>query len=361
MSKVYQLRLEKERYDEASLWIERLSEGLTRTEELELQAWLAEDPANQALLEKMAGLWDKMDCLSRLSALVLQPEAAKDSSGNLRPYLALAASVFLGLMLLLFWNASFDSGVAPQSAQRPAESIYETAVGEQQVNVLEDGTEITLNTGSRIGVRYSPGARLLHLESGEFHVQVAKDLQRPLVVLAGGHVIQAVGTAFNVEIRPDRGIELVVTEGTVRVGEQPETVDAVRRNVKILLPVSAAVITAGQQLLIGNEAEAATPLSEAEIQVKLAWREGRLIFRGEFLAEALQEVERYTGVEFVLLDEYLEEVRVSGFFKAGDVDGMLAALNENFDIGFQRESEKRVLLYAMNPIHLQAIQEERPE
>lgn len=347
MSNVHQLRSKEERYDEASLWIERLSEGLDPEEKAELQAWLSNDSANQALLEKMARLWDKMDSLSRLSALVPQPAAPVEPDSNHRSYIALAASMVLALSVLLFWNASFDSGNPSQTVQRPVESFYETVIGEQQVHVLEDGTQITLNTGSRVGVRYTGDARLLHLESGEVHVQVAKDPQRPLGVLAGGRIIQAVGTAFNVEIKPDREIELVVTEGTVRVGEQPESTKVTTRNVKIVLPSSATVITAGQELVMGGESEVVKPLSEAEIEVKLSWRKGNLIFRGEPLAEVVQEVERYTGVEFVFVDENLKAVHVSGFFKAGDVEGMLAVLKENFDIEFQQESENRVLLYGM--------------
>jgi len=348
MSKVYEMRSEEDHYDAASLWVERLGEGLTREEELELRGWLAENPANQALLEKMARLWDKMDSLNRLAAIVPQPAAvrARDRSRS-SPYIALAASLVIGLSTLLFWSGAFNTGVEPQIAQRPAESFYETAMGEQRVITLEDGTEITLNTNSRIGVRYTHEARLLHLESGEVHVQVAKDPQRPLSVMVGGRIVQAVGTAFNIEVKPDREIELVVTEGTVRVGEQAEQSDGARNTVKVVLPSSAVVVTAGHELAVEDEVEVARPISESEIQVKLSWRQGNLVFRGESLAEAAQEVERYTGVEFVFVDENLKEVRVSGFFKAGDVDGMLAVLKENFGIEFQRENENRVLLYSM--------------
>jgi len=346
MSNVHQFRSEEERYGEASLWIERLSEGLQPEGEAELKAWLLEDPANQAVLEKMARLWDKMDSLSRLSAMVPQPAAPEKALRIYNPYVALAAAVVIGLSVLLFWSASRDSDIAPQIAQRPAEIFYETAIGEQQTHMLEDGTKITLNTNSRIGIRFTPDARLLYLESGEVHVEVAKDPGRPLSVLAGGHIVQAIGTAFNIEIRAGQEIELVVTEGTVRIGEQRGPTDTGLKGVEIILPRSTTVITAGQELVTGNEGKVAQPISSDDIQVKLSWREGNLIFRGESLADAAQEVERYTGVEFVFVDENLKEVRVSGFFKAGDVEGMLAVLKENFDIAFQRESKKRVLLYS---------------
>jgi len=347
MTKTYPTESEEPRYDEASLWIERLSEGLTREEELELQSWLTDNPANQALLEKMARLWDKMDSLSRLSTLLPQPASTMEANRHRAPNYALAASVVLGLSALLFWNWSFDRGDSPQTAQQPAEVFYETEIGGQQVNLLDDGTIITLNTGSRIGVRYSSSARVLHLEYGEVHVQVAKDPTRPLSVIAGDRVVQAIGTAFNIEIKPGREIELVVTEGSVRVGEQSTLVNVEQNKVKIVMPRSAAVVTAGQELVMGNEAKQARPITDAEMQVKLSWQKGNLIFRGEPLADVVKEVERYTGVEFVFLDENLKETHVSGFFKAGDVEGMLAVLKENFSIEFQRESENRVLLYGI--------------
>lgn len=345
MKKVYQFRSEEARYDEASLWIEKLSEGLDAKEEAELLHWLAEDPANQPVLEKMARLWDKMDSLSRLSALVPQPRPATRPRGMRATYFAFAASLVLGLSIMFVWKTPVDPAAGPQLAERPEEMVYETVIGERKTRVLEDGTTITLNTASRVSIRYTNSARLLHLESGEINIQVAKDSQRPLSIIAGNHVVQAIGTAFNIELKDDRQIELVVTEGTVRVGMQKELTDAPLKAVEIRLPGSATILTAGEELLAGDDSELSRSISSEEIKVKLSWREGNLIFQGETLAEAAREVERYTGVEFVFVDEELKQVRVSGFFRAGDVEGMLAVLKENFDIEFQHENDKRVLLY----------------
>ena len=344
MKKIYQFRSDEERYKEASLWVERLSEGLSPEEEVGLRDWLAADSANQTVLEKMAVLWDKMDSLSRLSALVPQPKQTLVKDSNRKSYVAFAASFVVSLAALFLWNASQRPDL--QISQPPAELVYETAIGERQVRLLEDGTKITLNTGSRVSVRYTKGARLLHLESGEVHVQVAKDPLRPLSVVAGDHVVQAIGTAFNIELMNDREIELVVTEGTVRIGDQASAFDAPLKNVEITLPSSATVITAGQELVTG-ETEVTRSISSDDIEVRLSWREGNLIFRGETLSEAAREVERYTGVEFFFVDENLKQVRVSGYFRAGDVEGMLAVLKENFEVEFQRETDKRVLLYGM--------------
>ena len=61
----------------------------------------------------------------------------------------------------------------------------------------------------------------------------------------------------------------------------------------------------------------------------------------------MTEIGRYTTVEFVILDDDLKRVRIAGLFRAGDVDGLLATLRENFDISYQRTGDGRLLLTSL--------------
>jgi len=78
--------------------------------------------------------------------------------------------------------------------------------------------------------------------------------------------------------------------------------------------------------------------------MRLSWREGNLIFRGESLGDAVQEVGRYTNLEFVITSDELKQLRVAGLFKAGDVEGFLASLRANFDIIDERIDDNTILL-----------------
>ena len=346
MSNIYELPTNERQYDEASLWIERLDEGLTDEETAELQAWMAADPENQAVLFKMARLWDKMDTLTRLSTLF--PEETGVVRRRRWPRLAAAAMVLLGVAAVWLSFSGNPGGLVDEVlVQTRGESTYETAIGEHATVELTDGTELVLNTNSRIRVRYGARYRLLVLEAGEVHVRVAEDANRPLSVIAGGNIVQAVGTEFNVEITDDQRIELVVTEGKVRVGVQTLVADSDRIPRPAVLPDTAPLIEAGQEVMLGQAATEVVSVTDDEIEVKLSWRNGNLIFRGESLEETVAEVERYTAVEFVIGDEELKEIRVSGLFRAGDVDGMLAVLRENFDIAAERVDNHRVLLTAL--------------
>jgi transmembrane sensor len=105
-------------------------------------------------------------------------------------------------------------------------------------------------------------------------------------------------------------------------------------------------VTKGERVLLGSDRETISKVSDSALSAELSWQEGNLIFRGETLAVAIAEVGRYTPVKFEIADERLKDLRIGGLFKAGDVDGLLATLKENFNIDSERLDAERVLLKA---------------
>jgi transmembrane sensor len=71
-----------------------------------------------------------------------------------------------------------------------------------------------------------------------------------------------------------------------------------------------------------------------------------VVFEGEPLESALTEISRYVAVHFNYDDEKLKEQRVAGYFKAGDLDGLLAALNNNFNIQYRKVDDNTILLFS---------------
>ena len=352
MSNIYQFDQERKNAEqcaaEASEWIAKMDKGLSDADAEALSAWMRADPRNEAELLDMARMWDKMDALARLSEVF--PHAADVDTAPVRNVgrrMAMAAS-FVVVVAGFFLSAVFMN-VYEDNPQRPATAVavYETAVGGISKIELSDGSLITLNTNSRAVVSFSEQQRIVHLERGEMHIDVAHDPNKPLSVIAAGRVVKAVGTAFSVRIDASQRVVVLVDDGRVHVGVhdqgsagagEVETLSDFDSN-SLLLAQSERVI-----LNAGNEAVEA--LEPEEIEVHLSWRNGNLIFRGESLAAAVAEVGRYTPVEFVIEDENLQKVRVAGLFKAGDVAGFLSSLEANFDIVYQRADDETILLSA---------------
>lgn len=351
MSNVYELPNNNASYDEASAWIAKVDKGLAANEQEELRHWLEANADNRAVFMKMARLWDKMDALAKLAEIC--PPAVSAPRRPLRfalPVTVVAATVFVAIMLATRVPSGVEQGRHDTGGTvAEAADIYETAIGEQANYELADGTRIALNTNSRLTVSYSASNRLLHLERGELHIIVARDKTRPLSVLVGGRVVQAVGTEFNIEITGEQRIELVVTEGVVIVGISTGAAATGNAQAPLILTQTATPVVAGQEIVIDSDADpdepvAADSIDADEIAVKLSWREGNLIFRGESLEEAVSEVGRYSEVQFIFLDEESKKVRVAGLFKAGDVDGLLAALRQNFNISYEWVDDDKITL-----------------
>jgi transmembrane sensor len=348
VTNVYSLPTQKRRVDTASEWLAKLDRGLSPAEEQELRGWLAQNAENRRTLLQLASLWDKMDSLSLLTELF--PEPQKPDRRRLF-YPALAAS--LALLVIAGWLVIQRSPDLPgepdatRTAAASVTSVYETAIGERSTVRLSDQSVLTLNTNSLIEVTYSGTQRLLQLERGEMSIEVAHDPSRPLSVMAGGKIVRAVGTAFNVQILDDAQVELIVTEGTVMVvddierGGSASTVDSAP-----IVGTTPRTVTKGEKVLLGADRETVAKVSDSALSAELSWRQGNLIFRGETLAVAIAEVSRYTPVKFEIADERLKELRIGGLFKAGDVDGLLATLKENFNIDSERPDAERVVLKA---------------
>ena len=347
------IRVFPQRQDRASRaagdWIAAMGRGLTQKEEEQLGAWLSSDKKNYDELMELARLWDEMDALERLAQLFPEPPQQRRQF-VLRRLLATAASLLVAcLVFFVLSTSNFSIQTAREIPSVAISESYDTKIGEHTEYSLPDGSIMTLNTNSAVRADFTVSNRVLILERGELHIAVAHDPNRPLSVLVGNKVVQAVGTEFNVEITTDNSIELIVTDGVVMVGvvEGPDT--EVLMDKPLLLTQSSTIVGAGERILVRTDdqnagAVDAGRVASDEIAVKLSWREGNLIFRGESLEEAVSEVERYTAVEFIFLDEDAKKVRVAGLFKAGDVDGLLAAFRDHFRITYEWQGDDRILL-----------------
>lgn len=344
---------EEKRLNEASDWIAKLDRKLNDNENESLKAWLALSHKNTEVLLEVAKTWDKMDDLSRLSDLF--PKTTAASNKVPKWFAAVAASVVFAVTFGLYQSSTnfFKLGFGEQSSVVAMQMSYQTNIGESHTINLPDNSKIVLNTNSFVQVKYTDAARIIELQRGEIHVDVAHDKSRPLSVIASGKVIQAVGTAFNVEVKNEL-VELIVTDGKVLVAEKGKHIQ--QNHIEVIdieelakkLPNNSMAISKGEKVdldLTGHLNEEIVKVDAIDVAASLSWRHGNLIFRGESLADAMDEISRYTDIKFELSnDESLKEIQVAGMFKTGDVTGLLDVLSRNFNIQYERVSSDKIIL-----------------
>jgi transmembrane sensor len=211
--------------------------------------------------------------------------------------------------------------------------VYETSKGEQKSVVLADGTKIDLNIDTRLSVAFTNENRTVRLEGGEAFFVVGQDESRPFEVIAGNGRIRDIGTSFCV-YRDSMQVSTVVTEGLVLIETDAFT-----------SPLSLA---AGNNLIYDNAGKLLGKKS-IDTQAHIAWREGKIIFKGSTINELTQQIMRYHDVNFVVDSTALDNLHVSGSFKIKDLDGLLSALSMMLPIEINRTDTKTIRLSAKSP------------
>jgi transmembrane sensor len=212
--------------------------------------------------------------------------------GQWRYRIGLAASLVLVSALgLLAWNR-FEASTA-----------YATALGEQRVVTLADGSTIDLNSHSRVRVRFSTAERAVQLEEGQALFRVAKNPSRPFIVKSGETQVRAVGTQFDVDRTPTATI-VTVLEGRVAVtgasGGESGT-----RDPDILL-------AAGEQVTVAPRI-AAQPVT-ANVSAATAWTHNEVVLESAPLSEVADTFSKYSARHLIAEDSITPKLLLSGRF-----------------------------------------------
>ncbi|MNH12933.1 fec operon regulator FecR [compost metagenome] len=181
------------------------------------------------------------------------------------------------------------------------------AVGAQRELVLADGSQVLLDSGSRLQIERRLRSRQLELFEGQARFTVVH-ADAPFIVRSQGVRVRDIGTVF--DVRSDvRGVRVGVLEGAVEVGIGHGAVQPLR---------------AGQQLLA-----AAGELGEVQAVASgamEAWRSSVLRFDGTPLRDAIVDLQRYSEVPLQLADERTRGLRLSGEFDSRQVRALLEQL-----------------------------------
>jgi transmembrane sensor len=278
----------------AAFWTVRHAEGLSPYEEEMFRQWLSRSSENAEAWKDADTAWRAFD------------EAGEDELLTAMPQLAAAAAIVL-LLLASAWlfvpNPLQDVGPGHPGIAAP-KVVYASAKGEVKVVILPDGSRVTLDSDSSIELRFTEASRALRLLRGRAFFAVSSNPRRPFSVAAGDRVVAALGTRFDVRLRPG---ELTVTllEGSVKIsapGLDGST---------ILKPGQQFEERGGIALVRSRD----VPIDEV-----IGWQQGYVTFDNETLAAAVAEINRYSTQQIVVRDPAVAALRVTGRFRGGDAE-----------------------------------------
>jgi ferric-dicitrate binding protein FerR (iron transport regulator) len=284
-------------------------------QDAELRELLRAVPA--ALQEEPGPAWDSERAWQRLAGA----RRRRPFAPWRRVMWAIAATIVLaGGVGIAFkiWSAT---------PAQPDVTSYQTAAGERRTVQLADGSRVVLAASSRLRVpaSYASAERSLELE-GEAFFDVVADAGNPFIVLTRNAQTRVLGTSFVVSEYPsDRAAEVVVVSGRVEFGS--------RRlgRATVLEPRQAARVSEDGALVIR---------ADIDVRERVAWLEGRLVFRAVSFAAAVPTLERWYGIEIEVADSALANARVTAFFEQQSQTEVLDALAETLGARYTRAGHR---------------------
>jgi len=329
---------------EAASWITVLGrEQVSETELSELKLWLSQSERHRSAFNELTDLWDDLDILKELDDIAESVPKLEPAFWQRRSFLAVAASIFICFIVSgsLYWQhlTEFDQ-----------QTHFITAVGQQRSVVLSDGSTVKINTNSQVEIDFSRNKRIIRLLKGEAYFNVAKNKHRPFYVYAGDGLVQAIGTSFNVRLKLLDAIEVTVEEGVVALVALAKKEPTTAENLDIVsspLPESKKVLAelvAGQSTTFGNTVEKIEQIQTQELNRKLAWRQGVLVYENVPLRKVIDDISRYTNVTIEIADPSLRTLPIAGHFRVGEIEALFESLEITFGLNIKKINKNYIRL-----------------
>lgn len=194
------------------------------------------------------------------------------------------------------------------------------APGQKGQITLSDGTEVWLNSGSRLiyPSDFSGRSRKVFF-TGEGLFDVAYDSRRPFEISSGETLTKVLGTRFNLKsYSEDRNVELSLLEGSVSfVYRNSDGEDA------------ECLLSPGEMLDYDKDTESVRKMSFSVADYS-SWKDNRLYFRNMTLEEIARELERTFGVDIVIMNEALKsEPYYMAFVNDESIDDILEVIGRD--------------------------------
>lgn len=319
-------------YDAAATWHERRATGSwSAVDEAALVAWLDADPDHARAYADMAEVVDIVDAAGASGDLAFEMAQARRAFGQGR---ARRTRRSIGLLAAGLVGAACLAGAGGWiwSREGVTEATYAAAPGRRTAIVLADGSRVTLDGGAEIQARLRRADRRIELTRGRAFFDVAHDPDRPFEVTGGGHVVRAVGTAFEVDLAAaGTPFRVALLQGRVRVRDAQTGARAIE-------------LSPGQVLVA--EKAGAEQVSSTDVAAATAWRSGRLVLRGETLEAAASELNRRGGRQ-IRVQGAARALRLSGAYSGDDPQTFARAIAAVHGLSVGQASDGAIVLSPM--------------
>ncbi len=338
----------------ASAYVAKIFSGeISSKDKEDLESWLSEESENFESYKKALATWNMLEDLREplsdkklLDKYINISEPKRISFFKQIAFLSIAVS-FLFVITFSFFYAKESVDTFNSNRQLS----YQTLVGQQKSIKLSDGSQIKLNTATKLNVNYTDKIRHLKLEYGEAFFDITKEPKRPLKVDFGNGVVTVLGTKFNINHAGDE-VVVAVIEGSVAVDWNKKKADSnqylleeknqrlIDRQEKSMLLKKGDIAYFSKNKALPNK----TTPKESKIAGVVSWEKGIVKFYQQPLIDVVAELNRYSRRKILIEDIQVAQLPVNAVFNLDDVDIVLKGIEKALPIKVTEYIDRYIII-----------------
>lgn len=261
---------------------------------------------------------EKAKELSKLKYSIEQgeEESTLRRGSALRTWISAAAAILICVGMFAVFSRKDGRNAIPSQQEFSKAQTLKTEFNERRTVSLPDGSTVTLNglTELKIDANYNKENRVLWLK-GEAFFSVAKNKDKPFIVISGKTATTALGTSFKINnYKAEEPVSVMLTTGKVSLGTVAgQKID----NHLELLPGEKAEMTASADSFVKSTFE----LTEVD-----NWNNRRLTFAMASLREIKQTLKAVYGVDIDTANQPNKPIAFTGQFTNQGLTEVLDAI-----------------------------------
>ncbi len=319
---------------EAAAWFARLHGPYDDADVARFDAWRAADPAHGIAYDRLTQTSERTAFIGntefgRARRLRRAGFLARHPSAGYAAAAGLVAVALFGIPI----GSRYFAALSPTREIAAAEPRFTTGIGEVRTVLLADGSRLTIDTASVVRTDFSGSQRQLWLDAGRARFEVAHDLRRPFVVHVGIGMVIAHGTIFEVSLTP-AGVKVVLLRGAIEV----------RRPAAEGPGATSRTLEPDQEMTFDAVHQLAAPVPARDGD--RLWASGMLDFNDIRLDEAVTAINRYHAEKLSLATAAIGDLRVTGAFRASDLEGFAEAMAAAFNLSVVHQPGGSIILAA---------------
>ena len=311
-----------------------LNSRLNLAQKKELEQWIDSDPAHKKYYYELTEIWLATEAFSgKLGNKDLAYYRFKQRiEGDFKkkhlfsPLIRYAAAAIIIISLI---STSFHIGgnMEKQALANTLQSI-EVPLGSRTRIVLQDGTTVWLNAGSKLSYNglFLRNNREIMLE-GEGYFEVTPRSDLPFIVNTEAINVKVLGTKFNIKANSDESdVSVALAEGSVNF-------------INKSMPASSLILKP-KQLAVYNKESKKTNVSNIDPSMANMWITGSHFFNEQSLAEITQILGKVFDVKFVFRNQSKKELTFYADFRENEtLSDILQVLSSSKKFSYKKKGD----------------------